>query len=446
MNVGHFKKHKVRREQMSEVVLDSGQAVSPALANQRRNAIAAGIIGTVVEWYDYAVYGFLATIIARQFFPSENETTALLAAFATLGIGFLARPLGGIGFGWIGDAFGRRTALVGTFSLMAVSTFGIGLIPNHASIGIAAPILLVACRLAQGFSAGGEWGSATAFMVEWAPSNRRGLFGSFQQSSVAGGLLLGSGIAALASALLAPEQMNDWGWRIPFLLGGVLLPIGIYTRRNVDETPVFREAESKSEVVSASKPWLAAARAFGFTVHWTVGFYVMLVYMPTFSQKFLNVPRDVSLWSNTLAILLMVIAIPLMGLLSDRIGRKPVMLASAIGYLVLGYPLFHLLLTNQSQALLLVIQAGFAIMLAAFSGPAPAAIAELFATNGRATWMSTAYSLCVAIFGGFAPYIVTWLIDATGKPISPSYYLVAAAAISTITVFTLKETAHSKLA
>lgn len=429
---------------MSEAVLDATRAVSQQSTSKRRDAVVAGIIGTVVEWYDYAVYGYLATILAKQFFPSDNENTALLAAFATFGVGFLARPLGAASFGWIGDKFGRRAALVGTLFLMAVSTVGIGLIPNASTIGIAAPILLVVCRLIQGFSAAGEWGSAAAFMVEWAPSNRRGLFGAFQQSCTGGGLLLGSGVAALVSTLLSPEQMADWGWRIPFILGGVLLPVGIWTRRHVDETPAFREAEGKSGAIN-DKPWGAALQVFGVAVHWGVAFYVILVYMPTFSQKYLHVARDVSLWSTTFAIAVMVIAIPMFGLLSDRIGRKPLLLASALGYLVLGYPLFQLLLANPSPALLFGAQTLFAVMLAACSGSAPATICELFATKGRATWMSTAYSVCVAIFGGCAPFIVTWLIDATGQPVAPSYYLLACAAVSVATILTLKETAHTRL-
>lgn len=430
---------------MSDAVLESAQAISSTPIAKRRDAVIAGIIGTVVEWYDYAVYGYVATILAKEFFPSENENAALLAAFATFGIGFLARPLGALSFGWMGDTFGRRAALIGTLFMMALSTVGIGLIPSASTIGIAAPILLVICRLVQGFSAAGEWGSAAAFMVEWAPPNRRGFYGALQQSCTGGGLLLGSGVAALVSTLLSPEQMSDWGWRIPFILGGILLPVGIYTRRYVDETPAFREAEKTSEIAK-TKPWGSALQVFGVAIHWGVAFYVMLVYMPTFSQKYLHVARDVSLWSTTISTAVMVVAIPLFGALSDRIGRKPLLLASAVGYLVLGYPLFHLLLANPSPALLIAAQTGFAIVLAACSGPAPATICELFATKGRATWMSTAYSVCVAIFGGCAPFIVTWLIDVTGKSVAPSYYLVACAAVSTITILTLKETAHSKLA
>lgn len=169
----------------------------------------------------------------------------------------------------MGDTFGRRAALVATLFFMAVSTVGIGLIPSTSTIGIAAPILLVVCRLVQGFSAAGEWGSAAAFMVEWAPPNRRGLYGVFQQSCTGGGLLLGSGVAALVSTLLSPEQMNDWGWRIPFILGGVLLPVGIWTRRHVDETPAFREVDDKSETMDV-KPWGAALQVFGVAIHWGV--------------------------------------------------------------------------------------------------------------------------------------------------------------------------------
>ncbi|WP_342641364.1 MFS transporter [Rhodoligotrophos ferricapiens] len=411
---------------------------------ESRKAIAAGVWGTVVEWYDYAVYGFLATIIAQHFFPSADDTTALLSAFAAFGLGFVARPLGGIAIGWLGDARGRKTALVLTLFLMAVSTVGIGLLPTYASIGVAAPVLLVVCRLVQGFSAGGEWGGSTAFIVEWAPSNRRGLFGSLQQASVAGGLLIGSGVAAIVASILMPEQMSDWGWRIPFLLGGILLPLGMYIRRNVEDTPAFRAVQEQNEK-PREMPWRAAGQAFGFTILWTVSFYIMLSYMPTFTQKYAGLSRTEALWSNTIGLVAVVIAIPLMGRISDRVGRKPLILASVVSFLVLSYPLFSLMLAYGNFAAAVVVQIIFGLMLASFSGPGPAAIAEIFPTNGRSTWMSTAYSLSVAIFGGFAPYIATWLISATGSPLAPTFYLMIAAAISTLVVLTLRETAHSKL-
>lgn len=409
-----------------------------------KRAIAAGVWGTVVEWYDYAVYGFLATTIAQVFFPSKDETTALLSAFAAFGVGFVARPLGGIVIGRLGDAYGRKTALVLSLLLMALSTVSIGLVPGYESIGIAAPILLVLCRIAQGFSAGGEWGGATAFMVEWAPSNKRGFYGSLQQASVAGGLLIGSGAAALVATLLSPEQMSNWGWRIPFLLGGVLLPLGMYIRKNVDDTPAFREVKAQKKV-SRDVPWRAAIQAFGFTILWTVSFYTMLSYMPTFTQKYVGLARAEALWSNTIGLLVITVAIPLMGLISDRVGRKPLILISVLSFLVLSYPLFSALLTYANVTIAILVQVIFALMLATFSGPGPAAIAELFPTDGRSTWMSTAYSLSVAIFGGFAPYIATLLISSTGSPLAPTFYLIGAAVVSTIAVLSLRETAHSRL-
>src|SRR5262245_913027 len=200
-------------------------------------AVLAAVIGNVLEWYDFAVYAFVAGIIARVFFPQTDDVTALLSTFLAYGLGFVARPLGGIVIGRLGDTHGRKTALMITIFLMAAGTVMIGILPTYQSIGLAAPLLLVFARLMQGFSAGGEWGGSTTFIVEWAPKGRRGWFGSFQQTSVVAGLLLGSGVAALFNTLLAQEQMNDWGWRVPFLLGGVLGPIGLYMRRTMKETP-----------------------------------------------------------------------------------------------------------------------------------------------------------------------------------------------------------------
>ncbi|MTW18690.1 MFS transporter [Rhodoplanes serenus] len=410
----------------------------------RNRALAGGIWGTIVEWYDYAIYGFLATIIARNFFPSEDETTGLLAAFATFGIGFVARPLGGILIGRMGDVVGRKSALITTLFMMAVSTVAIGLLPTYAAIGIWAPTCLVVLRLLQGFSAGGEWGSSAAFIVEWAPQERRGFFGSLQQVSVGLGLLLGSGTAALLSTILSAEQMGSFGWRIPFIIGGVLLPIGMYLRNNVDETPIFREEHAHAAKAPESTTRLAV-KAFALTIIWTVGFYIVLTYMPTFTERQVGLSKTEALWSNTLGLLCFALVIPLMGHLSDRVGRKPVLIGSVVAFLVLVYPLFTLMLTAKSLAAVVAVQLVLAVMLAAFSGPGPAALVEIFQTAGRATWMSTAYSLAVAIFGGFAPYISTWLIKVTGTPIAPTFYLIGAAIVSLAAAWSLRETAFEKL-
>jgi MHS family proline/betaine transporter-like MFS transporter len=410
-----------------------------------RQAVAAAVAGNVLEWYDFAVYGYFAAVIAKNFFPAENEVTSLLATFAAFGVGFVMRPLGGIIIGRLGDTKGRKIALMLTIFLMAGGTVLIGFIPSYQTIGILAPILIVAARLMQGFSAGGEWGGATAFIVEWAPENRRGLFGSFQQSSVAMGLLLGSAIAALTSSLITPADLENWGWRIPFLLGGILGPVGIYMRRHVEETPAFQKAQREDGPSDLTPPIVLAARAFGFTILWTVSYYVMLSYMPTFTQRYAGLGRTEALWSNTAGLLMLVVAIPLMGLLSDKIGRKPLLLACCGAFAVLSYPLFIVLASKPGVAVVLMVQLLFGLMIALFSGPGPAAISEIFPTKTRSTWMSTGYSLAVAIFGGFAPFIAQWLIAQTGSPLSPTYYLIAAALVSTYVIYHLRETAHLKL-
>jgi MHS family proline/betaine transporter-like MFS transporter len=421
-----------------------------------RKAVGAAVMGNLLEWYDFAIYGYLATIIARNFFPQGDETTALLSAFATFGVGFVMRPLGGIVIGRLGDVRGRKTALMLTIFMMAFGTVLIGLIPTYDSIGLWAPALLVVARLVQGFATGGEWGSSTAFIVEWAPKDKRGLYGSFQQSSLAAGLLLGSGIAALFSTVLTPDDMESWGWRIPFLLGGILAPVGIYMRRNIDETPAFRKAQSEvthktathKEVAhtAAPSPLALAGKAFGFTVLWTSAYYMMLAYMPTFTQVYVGLTRSEALWSNTLGLLVLVLVIPFAGALSDRIGRKPLLITCCLSFMLLTHLLFDTILAQGSLAVVIGVQVLFALMIASFSGPGPAAISEIFPTRLRTTWMSAGYSLAVAIFGGFAPFIATWLIARTGSPLSPTWYVISAAVISTLVIVRLPETAHKELA
>ena len=410
----------------------------------RRQAIGAAVIGNVLEWYDFSAYAFVATIIAKQFFPAENDLAALLSTFAAFGIGFLARPLGGIVIGRLADRRGRKFALILTILMMAGGTIAIGLIPGYQTLGYTAPALLVLARLAQGFSTGGEWGGSTSFIVEWAPDGRRGLFGSIHQASVSGGLLLGSGAAASLSTLLTPAAMQDWGWRVPFLLGGLLLPVGLYLRRNIGETPAFRRALSEPPS-SDTLPLLLAGRAFGFTILWTVTSYVMLSFMPTFTQKFAGLSRVEALWSSTAGNVALVLAIPVMGYLSDRVGRRPMLLTCTIGFIVLSYPIFWIIVWGSRLAVILPLQICVSVLIAFFSGPGPASIAEIFPTRSRALWMSVGYSFAVAIFGGFAPYIATWLIDQTGSPLSPSFYVIACAAVSSVVIWRLKETAHERL-
>ena len=409
-----------------------------------RRAIIAAVLGNILEWYDFAVYGFMATILAGHFFPANDEVTSLLATFAAFGVGFAARPLGGVIIGRLADRRGRKFALLVTIYLMAFGTVMIGLTPTYSSIGYLAPALIVLARLIQGFSAGGEWGGSTAFMVEWAANNRRGFVGSFQQVSVAAGLLLGSGCAALLSTILSEDAVTAWGWRVPFLLGSIIGLVGIYMRRNVGETPVFRRTTKadRSKTTTKRKSIGLATRAFGFTIHWTVSYYIFLAYMPTFAIRHLEIDRAVALWSNTVGLLVLIVITPMIGLWSDRIGRKKLLIASCLAIGIVVYPVFNYLLANPSIAAIISAQALFGFLIALYSGPGPAAIAEIFETANRATGMSVGYSLAVAVFGGFAPFIATWLIDTTGSPLSPAYYVLVAAVITAFVVFRLPESAH----
>src|SRR5262249_37097392 len=336
-------------------------------------AVSAAVVGNVLEWYDFAVYAFVAGMIAKNFFPPSDDVTALLSTFLAYGLGFVARPLGGIFIGRLGDRRGRKAALMLTIFMMAAGTVMIGILPTYASIGLLAPLLLVVARLMQGFSAGGEWGGSTAYIVEWAPQGRRGWFGSFQQTSVGAGLLMGSGVAALLNMILTQNEMNEWGWRVPFLLGGILGPVGLYMRRKIEETPAYESAVREAAAAAPASGFGLAARAFGFTIVWTVCFYVLLNYMPTYTQKYLNLPPSTALWSNTIGLLVLLACIPLMGRLSDWVGRKLLLLACCLAFVVLPYPVFSYMLSGIGFGELVAVQVLFAVLISMFSGPGPAA-------------------------------------------------------------------------
>ncbi|MBV9523262.1 MAG: MFS transporter [Alphaproteobacteria bacterium] len=426
-------------------------AAEPAAAYaQRRKAVLAGVIGNVLEWYDFGVYGYLAATFSQLFFPSGDKVVSLLLTFAVFGVGFVMRPVGSFLFGIYGDRRGRRKALSAVIFLMALSTFAIGLLPTYGQVGVLAPFLLVCIRLLQGLSAGGEWGGSTAYIVEFAREGRRGYTGSWQQVSVGTGFLLGSLSAALLAQTLDHDQLLAWGWRVPFLLGILLGLVGAYLRWRLDDTPKYVALQSHGEVSHA--PFMEAlARypretltVFGLTLHNTVAYYIPIVYMTSYIVQVAKLAPSAALWINTACLVVFVILIPVWGALSDRIGRRPLLLASAGGYLVLSYPLF-MMAASGNAALALVAQLTMIVLLSFFSGPAPAAYSEVFPTRVRYTALSIGYNVAVAIFGGFAPFIATWLIQETGNNLAPAFYLMGAALVTFIVVLLIRETAFQPL-
>jgi MHS family proline/betaine transporter-like MFS transporter len=417
-------------------------------ARTHRRAIAAAAsaaAGNALEYYDFAVYGYMAAIIGHNFFPSKDPLNSLLASFAVFGVGFLARPIGGVLIGQFADVRGRKPAVILCIFLMAAGTLLTGLVPGYERIGVVAPILIVTARLMQGFAIGGGAGSSMAFIVEWAPEGRRGFYGSLQQCSSTSGFLLGSGIAALCSSLFTPAEMQGWGWRIPFLIGSLVGPIGIYMQRHVHETPAFEEEGKRRSAAAEDSAFILTARAFGLTILWTVAFYVFLAFMPTFTRTYAHLTPAMALWSNTIGLVAVVISIPLVGALSDRVGRRPVLLAGCLGFIVLPYPLFALILSGPPFGVTVLVQVTLGVMLALLCGTNPATISEIFPTKSRTMLMSLGYGLCVAIFGGFAPFTATWLISHTGSPLSPALFVMASGLISGVVIYRLRETAYTPL-
>lgn len=425
------------------VPINSLQATSTTDKQARRAMIAASI-GNVLEWYDFAVYGYVAAIIAKNFFSSSDPTSALLASFAVFGIGFIARPLGGIVIGRLADRKGRKPALLLTIALMAIGTLMIGLLPTYATIGVASTVLLVVARLMQGFAAGGEWGTATGFLVEWAPEGKRGFYGSAQQSTVMLGLLLGSGIAALCSTFLSVSALESWGWRLPFLFGALIGPVGLYMRRSVGETPAFNKKGHAPEVrqTSGLRP---AIRLFSLVAVPFAVVFTFMSYFPTFSQQHGGLSRTESLWSNSIGLMVLVVLIPFMGKLSDRVGRRPMMIIANIGFLLFSWPLLWLTTNVQGFGTVVFVQSIFSLLYAIYTGAGAPAYVELFKTSTRMFWLSTSYNICGIFFGAFAGYISTWMIQATQSPLSVAYFVLFATIVTGLGLIGMKETAHSPL-
>ena len=421
----------------------------PEVAPLRR-VIAGAAVGNAVEWFDFAIYGFLATYIAAQFFPSGNDTAALLNTFAIFAAAFFMRPLGGFFFGPLGDRIGRHRVLAIVILLMSAATLAIGLLPTYASIGLAAPILLLLLRCLQGFSAGGEYGGGAVYLAEYADDARRGRTVTYMVWSGVVGFLLGSLTVTVLQAGLSDAAMDSYGWRIPFLIAGPLGLVGLYIRLRLDDTPDFKELQATEQTAKSplreafSSSGRAIVQVIGLFVVFNVGYYVVFTYLPTYFIKTLQLSKQTAFISITVACLVAIVVILPLASLSDRIGRRPLLIAGSGAFVVLGYPLF-VLLNSGSVAAAITAHIGLALIECCYIAAAVSAGVELFTTRVRYSGFAVGYNLCVAAFGGTTPYLMTWLTSSTGNALAPAFYLIAAALISLLTVLTLTETARRPL-
>ncbi len=407
-------------------------AIPPAVATGSRSwrLIVAASIGNALEWFDLVVYGFFAVVISRLFFPAGNDTVSLLLTLGTFGVSFFMRPLGAIVLGAYADLRGRKAALTLSILLMMVGTFVIAVLPGYASIGVAAPIVLVLARLVQGFSAGGEFGSATAFLAEHVPG-RRGFYASWQIASQGLTTLLAATFGTFLSGALTSQQMDAWGWRVPFLFGLLIGPVAWYIRSRLDETPEFLAAETTAtplrDTFASQKVRLLIA--MGTVVLGTVATYLVL-FMPTYGVKQLGLSPSVSFAAIMLVGVIQLVLAPVFGHFSDIHGRTRLMLVSAVLLFVLILPGFAWLAAHPGFGTLLVIEAVFGLLMTGYFASLPGLLSEIFPVQTRTTGMSLAYNVAVTIFGGFGPFIIAWLIRATGTKVAPAFYVMLAAALS----------------
>ena len=415
-----------------------------------RRAVAATAIGNATEWFDYSTYGFLAIILGSVFFPSKDPTISLLSSFAVFGVAFVIRPLGGLFWGPLGDKYGRQRILVATILLIAGATFVAGLLPGYATIGIWAPILLVFLRLVQGFSAGGEYGGASTFMAEYAPDDRRGFWTSWLEFGSLTGYFMGAGLVTLLTVVLSEDVMSSWGWRLPFLVAGPLGAIGLYMRLRLEDTPYFRALEEAGEVEESplrdtfTQAWRPMLLLGGIAIIVNIGNYILLTYMVNYLQNTMNVDPTTALLITFVAIALMLAVIWRVGSLSDRFGRKPMLAAGCVGFIVFAYPAFWLIsLGNWATTLLAMLI--LALCLVLLLGTIPSTLPALLPTEVRYTGFAISYNISVALFGGTAPYVGTYLVSATGSNYAPAFYLMGAAAVALIPVLLSPETARQPL-
>ncbi|HEX5105792.1 MAG TPA: MFS transporter [Pirellulaceae bacterium] len=393
--------------------------------------IVAGIVGNVMEWYDFAVYGYFATSIGQHFFPSDNPSTSLISAFGAFAAGFLMRPLGGLVFGHIGDHFGRKAALTLSVLAMAIPTFLIGVLPGHQVLGTGSAVLLVVLRMIQGLSVGGEYTTSIVFLFEGAGQKHQGFASSWSGFGAVGGILLGSAVGAVVTGLLPEETVHNWAWRLPFLVGLAVGLAGLYVRGHIPEPPRQpREKMGRSPVWDALQTeWRTILRLALLNTVNGIGFYMAFVFLVTYMKSVGGLTEAMALEINTVNMAVLLAMFPLAGWLSDRIGRIPLLVVGIGGMLLFSWPLFWAL-HHPSAAWSFVGQLGFAVCIGLFGGVIPVAMVEMTPAAVRCSAISIGYNLCVGVLGGTTPMVAAWLMKETRDVLAPAWYLMVAAAIS----------------
>lgn len=394
-----------------------------------------------MEWYDFAIYGYMVPIVGSLFFPSDSQIATIIATFSAFAAGYFARPFGGIIFGHIGDRYGRRLVLTISITLMGLSTFLIGLLPTTIQIGATAAVLMVILRILQGISVGGEYTGSITFVLEHSVPNRRGFCTSWITVGGTTGFILGSGVGTLMNVLFTPEQLSGWAWRLPFLSGIVIAIFGYLVRRHVPEPP--RPAgitfQSAPVVTAVRDYWQPMLQLMGLTVAGSAAFYMMFVYANTYLTKHMHVASGQVMKINTFNLVVLTLTTPLAGFASDKLGRKPVLITGMLGLVFLSYPLFWMM-HNATDTLIFIGQCGFAVLIGLIGGANPAAQAEILPRKVRVSAFSMAYSLCLALFGGTTPLIATYLLERTADDFAPIGYLMGLSVVSLITALSIPET------
>ncbi|WP_394788498.1 MFS transporter [Rhodoferax sp.] len=410
-----------------------------------KRIVAATVAGNALEFYDFVTYAFFAVYIGRAFFPASTPLGSLLLSVAVFGVGFVSRPVGGMLIGAFADRAGRKPAMLLTIALITIGTLGLALTPSYASIGIAAPIIVVLARLVQGLALGGEVGPSTAFLLESAPPEQRGLYGSWQLASQGAATLVAGVIGVSLITLLSPDALQAWGWRVPFAAGLLLLPVALYLRREMSETlhaaPLEASQVGLRGVLRQRRVILLAVLVIaGGTVSNYVGSY-----MTTYAISTLKFPPGIAMGATVMVGIVTLVFALVGGWLSDRYGRKPVMLLPRIATAVLIVPAFLLLIAHPILPVLLAVTAFLAAITAISGAASIIAIPELLPCGIRATGLSIAYGIGVSVFGGTAQFVVTWLIDVTGNPAAPAWYVAGISAMAALAMLALPETGRRRL-